>query len=354
MLIGEGQVTMGAETLSAMDALAKIGCNPVVLEAKEGLALINGTQFSAAAGGAALIRANRLARLADVACAMTLEALEGSLAPFDPRVAELRPHPGHILVSNNIRALLCESRILESHANCDRVQDPYSLRCAPQVHGASRDALNHASEVLQCEVNAVTDNPLLFPDGDVISAGNFHAEPLAMVFDYAGIGAAELAAISERRVENLVNPDLSRGLPAFLTVESGVNSGFMMAQVTAAALVSENKSLAHPASVDSIPTSANQEDHVSMAPIAGLALARIVENAAYVIAIELCAVTQALRLRNGPSAGVGVEAARTILEGVVPPVTDDRILKNDFDAVRAVMEDGTLEAAVSTAVGGLK
>jgi histidine ammonia-lyase len=348
LLLGEGEAWIDGVEVSGAEALAHAGLEPLELQAKEGLALINGTQISCAIGGVALARAWDLIEIAEVSTAMTLEALQGSLRPFDARVGGLRPHPGHLAVSEHIRALMEGSEILEAHVDCNKVQDQYSLRCVPQVHGAIRDALTHVREVVEREMNAVTDNPLIFPeDGDVISAGNFHAEPLAIPFDYAAAATAELASISERRLENLVNPDLS-GLPPFLVESSGLNSGFMIAQVTAAALVSENKCLAHPASVDSIPTSANKEDHVSMAPIAARKFGQIVENTANVLAIEIFGALQGLRLGNraGLRPGRGVAAAVEFLTEIVPPLDEDRILKRDVDAVRATLDDGRLLAAV--------
>ena len=350
VLIGEGEARVDGKVVPGADALAAAGVEPLVLEAKEGLALINGTQISTAIGATAMVAARRLARIADVACACSLEALRGSVTLFDARVGGLRPHPGHGEVAANVRALMEGSQILESHRDCDRVQDQYSLRCVPQVHGAARDALRHVTEVVDREVNAVTDNPLVFPEnGEVISAGNFHAEPVAIPFDYAAMAVCELASISERRLETMVNPDLSR-LPAFLAADSGVNSGFMMAQVTAAALVSENKSLAHPASVDSIPTSANKEDHVSMAPIAARQLTSVVENAANVIAIELLAAHQAMQLADeGLKPGAGVEAAWNLLKSLVPLREQDREFGADIAAVRQAMDDGRLLEAVRAA-----
>lgn len=353
VLIGEGEAFVDGRRMPAKEALAARGLSPLVLAAKEGLALINGTPISTAIGAAAFVRARRAASLADIACGLTLEALKGSLRPFDARVGGLRPHPGHIEVAANMRSLMQGSEILESHKDCGKVQDQYSLRCVPQVHGASRDALRHVGEVLSRELNAVTDNPLVFADtDDVVSAGNFHAEPVAMVMDYAAIAVAELANISERRLENLVNPDLS-GLPPFLAKNPGLNSGLMIPQVTAAALVSENKVLSHPASVDSVPTSANKEDHVSMAPIAARKFTSIVENTTWVIAIEMLAASQALTFNPNMRAGRGIEAARKVLAAVVPPIDDDRLLKTDMDAVRRVIDDGSLLAAVRRAAPDL-
>ncbi len=353
LLIGEGEADLAGERMTSAQALKKLGIKPIVLQAKEGLALINGTQVSAAIGLCGYLEAMKLLTTADIACAMTLEALQGSLRPFDERVWQVRPHPGHKEVSANMRALMVDSKILESHKNCEKVQDQYSLRCVPQVHGAVRDALRHLGEVLQREVNAVTDNPLIYPeDNDVISAGNFHAEPLAIPFDYATAAMCEIGSISERRLENLVNPDLS-GLPAFLAADSGVNSGFMIAHVTAAALVSENKSLAHPASVDSIPTSANKEDHVSMAPIAARKFRAVTENVANILAIEVMASFQAMQFGSQLKPGVGVDAAMNVIGQDLPVLNQDRYLKTDIDIVRKLMDDGTLLTAVHGAVPSL-
>jgi histidine ammonia-lyase len=356
VLIGEGEARLGGgDRMHGGEALSRAGLRPIALEAKEGLALINGTQFSAALGLLAVERARALAVLADVACAASLEGIRGSVRPFDARIAGLRPHPGHAEVADNVRRLMNGSQILKSHENCDRVQDQYSVRCAPQVHGAVRDALAHVAVVLDREINSVTDNPLLFPDDDeVISGGNFHAEPLALPFDYAAIAVAELGSISERRIETLVNPDLS-GLPPFLAGGSaGLDSGLMILQVTAAALVSENKSLAHPASVDSIPTSANKEDHVSMAPIAARHLRDIASNVECVLGLELVAARFALHFHQPLLAGAGVQAAFERLAAVVPPPSSDRWFKKDIDATLALIRDGAIVAAAESAAGGLR
>jgi histidine ammonia-lyase len=310
VLIGDGRAVYDGEETSGGEALLRAGLKPVRLEAKEGLALINGTPFTTAVGALALKEALDLCAVADVACALSMEGLLCTATPFDPRIAALRPHPGHAATAENVRRLLEGSQVLESHRSCAKVQDQYSVRCAPQVHGAARDALTHVDEIVGRELNGVTDNPLLFPsDGDVLSGGNFHAEPLALAFDYGKIATAELASISERRIETMVNPDLS-GLPAFLAGgDLGVNSGLMIAQVTAAALVSENKVLSHPASVDSIPTSANKEDHVSMGPIAARHFRDVCENTKRVLAIELLCGRFALHHHKPLKAGKGVEAA---------------------------------------------
>ena len=355
VLEGLGEARFDGERMSGGEALARAGLKPIRLEAKEGLALINGTQFSTAIAALALDRASSLAAIADIACALSLEGFAGSIRPFDARIAALRLHPGHGATARNIRLLMSGSEILNSHKDCARVQDPYSFRCAPQVHGACRDALTHLRGVLEREINSVTDNPLLFPDdGDVISGGNFHAEPIALPCDYATIAAAEFASISERRLENLVNPDLS-GLPPFLAGgRPGVNSGLMIIQVTAAALVSENKSLSHPASVDSIPTSASKEDHVSMAPIAARKFRSVLENSAQVLAAELLAARFALHWRQPMRAGRGVQPAFEKLRECILPPGDDRAFGRDHAAAKALIDSGELLAAVESAVGPLE
>ncbi|MAG57125.1 MAG: histidine ammonia-lyase [Planctomycetes bacterium] len=354
VLIGEGEAHWQGECLPGSEALARAGLKPLELRAKEGLALINGTQFSTAVGVLGLARSWTLAATADIACAVTIDALLGSAAPFRQRIASLREHPGHAACASNVRRLLKGSDILESHSECDRIQDPYSMRCAPQVHGAVRDALRHLTVILGREINAVTDNPILFPaDGDAVSAGNFHGEPLALPFDYAKSAVCELASISERRVENLVNPDLSH-LPAFLAGgKPGVNSGLMIAQVLAAALVSENKVLAHPASVDSIPTSANQEDHVSMSPIAARQLVEVSRNALHVVAVELLAGFLALQWRRPLRAGAGVEATVDLLATIVGPPGEDRAFGEEIRSIARLVGSGRLLRAVEEAVGPL-
>lgn len=353
VLIGEGEARLQGVTIPAATALRQKDLPPFVLAAKEGLSLINGTQVSQAIGIDALLRALDLARVADIAAAMTLDALRGSATPFDPRVALVRPHPGHAVVATNLRALIAGSAILASHAGCGRVQDAYSLRCVPQVHGAVRDALAHLRTVLEREMNSATDNPLVFSDdGDVVSAGNFHGEPLALPLDYAAAAVSELGAIAERRVESLVNPDLS-GLPPFLVEDSGMNSGLMIPQVVAAALASENKSLAHPASVDSIPTSAGREDHVSMAPIAARHLAAIADNVASILAIELFAASTALPFHRPLRSSPAVERALEVVSAAAPRLTADRWLAPDLRAVRRIIDDGSLVAAVEETIGPL-
>ncbi len=352
-LIGEGKAEVGGEVLAGREALGRVGLTPVVLEAKEGLALINGTQAMTAIGALLVHDAHRLARLADVAGAMSLEALKGTATAFDARVTQVRAHPGAATVASNLRRLASNSPIHASHLNCEKLQDAYSLRCMPQVHGASRDALTHVADVVTRECNAVTDNPLVFADtDDVISAGNFHGQPVALVMDYAKIAIAELANISERRVEHMLDPAVS-GLPAFLSSQGGLNSGLMISQYTAASLVSENKVLAHPASVDSIPTSANQEDHVSMGTTSARQCAMILENATWVIAIELLNAAQALDFHQPLVPGPGVGAARDSVRTVVPPLVSDRMLTPDLEAVRELMLSDALQVAVERAIGPL-
>ncbi len=353
-LIGEGPAEYRGDVIPAAQALAEAGLKPLVLEAKEGLALINGTQAMTAIGALVVHDAQQLATAADIAAAMSLEALRGTRAPFDLRVAMIRPHPGAAVTAANVLAVSADSPIHASHADCDRIQDAYSLRCVPQVHGASRDALQHVADVISREINAVTDNPLVFADDDtVISAGNFHGQPVAVAMDYAKIAIAELANIAERRVEHMLDPAVS-GLPAFLARQGGLHSGLMISQYTAASLVSENKVLAHPASVDSIPTSANQEDHVSMGTTSARQCAMILENARWVIAIEVINAVQALDFHHPLQPGPGVGAAVRAVRSVVPPLDADRLMTGDLAAVRELVVSGLLQDAVETAVGPLR
>jgi histidine ammonia-lyase len=349
-MLGEGDViTREGRREPAADALARAKIAPLVLEAKEGLSLINGTQYMAGIGALALLSAERLAQAADVAGAMSLEALMGTRTPFDPRLHALRPHPGQKRVAENLRGLLGESEIGESHRDCGRVQDAYSLRCMPQVHGASRDALAWVRGVLEREVNSVTDNPSVFVVGEemsVLSGGNFHGQPLALALDLAAMAVAELGNISERRVEQLVNPALSSGLPPFLAAGSGLHSGFMIAQVTSASLVSENKVLCHPASVDSIPSSAGREDHVSMGSISAKKLAEVVVNVRHCLAIELMVAAAGVDQRAPLRPSTGVSAALACLREHVRPMDGDRVLYTDIEAIAALLEEGTLLAEV--------
>lgn len=352
-VIGEGKAAYQGAVLPSAEALKEAGLTAVTLEAKEGLALINGTQAMTAIGALVLHDAQSLATAADIAAAMSLEALKGSRAPFDQRVTQVRPHAGATETAANVYNISESSTIHASHADCDKVQDAYSLRCVPQVHGASRDALRHAASVVTIEINAVTDNPLVFDaDDTVISAGNFHGQPVALVMDYAKIAIAELANIAERRVEHMLDPAVS-GLPAFLARQGGLNSGLMISQYTAASLVSENKVLAHPASVDSIPTSANQEDHVSMGTIAARQCAMILENARWVLAVEVLNATQALDFHKPLEPGPGVAAAAHLVRSVVPPLDADRIMTGDLEAVRGLIVSGQLRSVVEASVGVL-
>ncbi|MGZ6135597.1 MAG: HAL/PAL/TAL family ammonia-lyase, partial [Myxococcaceae bacterium] len=330
-------------------ALARVGLEPVVLEAKEGLALVNGTQAMCAVGALALLRGEALAETADLAGAMTLEGLLGSHRPFLAPIHAARPHPGQIAVAEHLRSLLRDSEIVESHADCAKVQDPYSLRCMPQVHGAVRDGLSHARRVLSIEVNSATDNPLVFPDEDlIVSGGNFHGQPVSLALDVLAIACTQLSSISERRVEQLVNPALS-GLPPFLAKNSGLNSGFMIAQVTSAALVAESRILSHPASVDSIPSSAGREDHVSMGMTAALKARQVVDFARTCLAVEVLVAAQALDYRRPLRAGRGVAAAHARVREVVPSMEEDREIHRDIEAVSALIDSGALLAAAHAA-----
>lgn len=353
VLMGEGEVIEKGRRRPAAEVLHEKGLESVTLLAKEGLALNNGTAVQTGIGTLAVNDALQLAKVFDIAYAMSLESMMGSVAASDARVHALRPHPGQVAVASNIRRLCADSEIIESHRNCGRVQDAYSLRCAPQVHGASRDTIRYVASVIERELNSVTDNPLLFPDdGVAISAGHFHGEPIAQAMDFLKIGVCELANISERRVARLTDSALSEGLPAFLIPkeQAGLSSGFMIAQYTAAALVSENKVLAHPASVDSIPTSANQEDHVSMGTIAARQAAEIVGNARHVAAIELLCAAQALDFRAPLISGRGTQAAHRAVRSSVPFMAQDRILYTDIEAVASLFPDALL-GAVEGAVG---
>lgn len=351
-LVGEGEATVDGRRMPGADALALAGLVPVVLAAKEGLSLINGTQFMTAMASLALVRAQRLARAADVACAMSVEALQGTPMSYHPAIHAARPLPGQGRSAATLRALLAGSAIVESHRWCDKVQDAYSLRCAPQVHGASRDLLDHVERTVAIELNAATDNPLVLLDEElIVSNGNFHGQPIAMGLDCIAIACAELASISERRTERLVNPSLSDGLPPFLVArEEGLNSGFMIPQYVAAALVSENKALSHPGSVDSIPTSAGQEDHVSMGNGAGLKALQVVANAERVVAIELLAGAQAVEFFAPLEPGVGVRAARAFVRTLSARVREDRSLSADIERVASAVRDGSLLAAIEPAV----
>jgi histidine ammonia-lyase len=354
-LVGEGEAWVDGVRMSGRQALAEVGLEPVKLEAKEGLSLVNGTQFMAAIGALGLARAGRLAKVADIACCLAVEALQGSRTSFLPQIHATRPLPGQIASAANVLQLLDGSAIIEAHRWCDKVQDAYSLRCAPQVHGASRDLLAYAEATVAIELNAATDNPLVLVDDELLlSNGNFHGQPLAFALDALAMAVSELANISERRVERLVNPSLSEGLPAFLTVDGGLNSGFMIPQYVAASLVSENKALCHPASVDSIPTSAGQEDHVSMGNAAGLKAWQVLANAERVLAIELLAGAQAIEFLAPLEPGIGGRAARDAVRAVSPRLTDDRPLAGDIEAVATGIRDGSFVRTVEAEAGELR
>ena len=339
-LIGEGEVRLGAEKLAACDALQRIGLAPLTLGPKEGLALLNGTQVSTALALDALFRAQDVFAAGLVAGAMSVDAIKGSDTPFDARIHLARGQKGQIVVADHLRVLMHGSEIRNSHMVCDRVQDPYSLRCQPQVMGACLDVLNNSAATLEIEANAVTDNPLVFAEDDaILSGGNFHAEPVAFAADMISMATAEIASISERRIAVLIDPALS-GLPAFLVEEGGLNSGFMILQVAAAALVSENKTLAHPARVDTSPTSANQEDHVSMATFAGRKAGDIARNAANVIAIELLAAAQGIEFHAPLKTSPPLQAAHAKIRAVSPRLTQDRSLAGDIGRVRELIEAG--------------
>ncbi len=353
VLLGKGEAFYEGRRMSAERALKRARIKPVHLAPKEGLALLNGTAVATAILARTLVWAQDLVRIADLAAAMSLEALLGTDRPFDRRVQELRPHPGQIATARNLKKLLRGSKILPSHRKSDhKMQDPYSLRCVPQVHGATRDGLAFAREVCERELNACTDNPILFPaDKDVISAGNFHGQHIALVADTAAIALAELGSISERRTEQMVNPDLSN-LPAFLANDPGLNSGFMMAQTTAAALVSENKTLCHPASVDSIPTSANQEDHVSMGLWAARKGRDVMFNVGRILAIEITAAAQALDFHE-LAPGRGVAAGHACVRRHVRHLERDRYLARDLDKTESLIASGALLEAAEGACGRL-
>ncbi len=358
LLFGEGEAFIpqgtGYERVSGAEALNRFKLHPIELAAKEGLAVLNGTQAIQAYGLWSLVRAENLVRTADVIGAMTLEALLGTLTAFDDRIQSIRNHPGQLSVARNFRQILAKSPIVESHRFSDhKVQDAYSLRCIPQVHGAIRDALCHIREVFEREMNGVTDNPLVFADTDeVLSGGNFHGQPVAMAADYLAIIMAELASLSERRIEHMMDHTVSE-LPAFLVEDGGLNSGFMIAHVTAAALVSENKVLAHPSSVDSIPTSANKEDHVSMGTFAARKAADIIQNAELVLAVELLAATQALELRQPLKPAMATAAVLNELRKTVPKWESDRLMHRDIEAAVGFIRSGQIISVVEQICGQL-
>jgi histidine ammonia-lyase len=341
VLIGRGTAKVHGEILQGQAILDAVGAKPVALEAKEGLALINGTAVMTGVATLVFSDARALLRTANLAAAMTMEALRARLEPFDERIHDLRRHAGQAAVARDILSYVAGSKLV---GTCDEVQDAYSIRCMPQVHGAVSDTVDFVENVLLNELNAVTDNPLLFPaDGDVLSGGNFHGEPVALAMDYLGIALAELASISERRTNRLLNPALNRGLPAFLARDPGLNSGLMIAQYTQAALVSENKGLAHPASVDSIPVSADQEDHVSMGTIAARKARSIADNVVTVVAIELLAAYQAVDILGGEDKlGLATSKLFAWLRTCVPPIDGDRMFIEDINAVRDLIRSNAI------------
>lgn len=353
ILLGKGEAFFEGERMSGARVLKRCGLAPIRLESAEGLALVNGTQVMTAIGALAVYDALQLSRLIDIAAAMSLEVLMGSRTEFNPRIHRVRPHPGQAAAADNMERIIQDSEIITSHKDCFRIQDAYTLRCSPQVHGATKDALAYARKVIETEMNSSTNNPLIFADQqDFLLGGNFHGQPVGLALDFLGIAVAELANISERRIERLVNPHLS-GLPAFLVKDGGLNSGLMIAQYTAAALVSENKVLSHPASVDSIPTSANKEDHVSMGTIAARKGRTIVDNARDVVAIELLCAAQALDLFTNLKPGRGNRAAYDVIRQTIDHLETDRILAEDIVRMRTLMKSGELLDAVEAAVGKL-
>lgn len=343
VLIGEGEAIVGDLRMTGLQALTHAGLKPVALTAKEGLALINGTQLMTAMGTLLVNDAFNLLAVADIAGALSLEAVRGTNLAFDERIQRIRPHPGQKASAERLRRLTAGSEIMAEHRyDAHRVQDPYSLRCMPQVHGASIDALHYVRRVVEIEINAVTDNPLIFAnEGEIISGGNFHGQPVAIALDLAAIALSELASISERRIEAMLDPNFSE-LPPFLTMHGGVDSGFMVSQYTAAALVSENKILSHPASVDSIPTSANQEDHVSMGVTAGLKAWEILHNVESVLAIELLCAAEGIDYRRPLRTSGALEAVHAAIRTEVPHLETDRVLYHDIEHVTAMVRDGRI------------
>ena len=353
VLMGEGEALFEGKAMPGKRAMEKAGIPILTLKAKEGLALVNGTQVMTAVGLLALLRAERLCKVADIVGACTVDALKGSFRAFDPDIQRLRPYPGHLAVDRNFQKLGQRSGIAESHKFCAKVQDAYSLRCMPQVHGAVRDALSYVRTTLEVEVNSVTDNPIIFArKNKILNCGNFHGEPVAFALDLLGIVISELGGISERRIEKLINPALS-GLPAFLTEEGGLHSGLMMVQVSAAALASENKVLAHPASVDSIPTSADKEDHVSMGTIAARKGRDIVRHGEHILAMELLCATQGLEFLLPLQPGLGIKEAYRVVREKVPPIKGDRRFSEGIQKIQDLIASGTLLRRVEKAVGKL-
>jgi histidine ammonia-lyase len=355
--MGEGEAFYNGKRMSGKEAMKLAQIKPVVLSSKEGLALNNGTAIMTAISVLVLYDAENILKCADIAAAMTLEALQGVETAFDERIHNVRPHPGQIECAENIRKLIKDSKILaEFHKHHKKVQDAYTLRCIPQVHGASRDAINYARRVIETEINSVTDNPLIFTESaEVLSGGNFHGQPIAIAMDLVGIALSEIANISERRIARLVDPNLNEGLPAFLIPKEkgGLNSGYMIAQYTAAALVSENKILAHPASVDSIPTSANQEDHVSMGTIAARKAKEILENVETVIAIEMLCAAQGMDFRLPLKGGEGTKVAHEYIRKYIPHLDEDRVLYHEVNKIRELVHNRSIVKIVEDKIDKL-
>ena len=350
-LIGEGEVEYEGKNINSNFAISSIEMSAAVLGPKDGLALINGTACMGALGALAAYEAKQIMKLADIATTLTLDGVKGTSAAYNPKITQLKPHPGQLAVVKNLNNLIANSALKESHPDCGKVQDPYSLRCVPQVHGACRQTLIHATDVISTELNAVTDNPLIFVDsGEVISGGNFHGEALALVMDYLAMGLAEICNISERRIEKMMNPVFSE-LPAFLTKNSGLNSGLMIAHVTAAALVSENKYLCHPASIDSVPTSTDKEDHVSMGVTAGRKLHEVLQNAKSVLAIEFLCNTQALDFQRPLKTSPPLEAVHKLIRVHVETIENDRIFSKDINNIIKLINSGEIVAAAESCIG---
>lgn len=353
VLLGRGEAFYNEERISGRDALDRCGITPLILEPPEGIAMVNGTQVMTAIGALAVHDASRLSVTADIAAATSLEVLLGTNIELDPRIHRVKPHPGQIAAADNMRKITQGSEIISSHKDCSYLQDAYTLRCSPQVHGASKDAISYARQVVETEMNSSTNNPLVFADSEeYLLGGNFHGQHIALAMDFLAMAASEQANIAERRIERLVNPQLS-GLPAFLSPDGGINSGFMIAQYTAASLVSENKTLCHPACVDSIPTSANKEDHVSMGTISARKCRDIVENSEHVIAIELLCGAQAMDMLTNMNAGIGTQAAYKVIRQAAPYMEKDRILAHDIEAVVELIRNGKIVDAVEAVTGKL-
>jgi len=351
VLVGEGKAVYNGQVMTGSEALNRAGIKPIVLGAKEGLALTNGTQSMCGMATLRLLEAERLVKIADIAGAMTLEAIRGTSKAFDPKIQNLRKHPGQITTAKNLLKLLADSEVMLSHNDCGKIQDPYSVRCMPQVHGATRDTLNYVRKVLEIEVNSATDNPLIFAEEkETISGGNFHGQPLALAMDFLGIAVSELANISERRIDKLIAPAFS-DLPPFLTKDSGINSGLMIVQYTAASLVSENKILSHPASVDSIPTSLDKEDHVSMGATAALKAEKIIQNTRNVLAIELLTAYQGINFLKPLSPGIGVKIAHETIGRTIPEISQDRVFSDDIHKIAEMIDSNEILDRVQEVIG---